>query len=298
MLDTFVDVLRYGDFVINGQINVGRCANPDCDSTDDVFVASATNEGECPACKERAFTVDALRVHDCFVESGSNAESYGRLMSVSEHLLAAHYILHLANTSLETLSRIAFVMDGPLSISGEGAKIARALIPLLHDVNQRLAKHGLPPLLVMGLTKTGIAVDHFVSLDASIPTNKAFAVTDKYRYDFITPRPNGESKRPIFGKDFYYGQDVLVKTQRGHQFLVSVAYPWATKTEVGFKNDRFDLSHYPSMGRAMSLITTLESDLYRNSMIPVILAHEYASISLAPGGKVLDLATSRALSNA
>lgn len=36
-------------------------------------------------------------------------------------------------------------------------------------------------------------------------------------------------------------------------------------------------------------------DLYENAVIPVALAHRHASISLAPGGKVLDLVTRHGL---
>jgi hypothetical protein len=74
-----------------------------------------------------------------------------------------------------------------------------------------------------------------------------------------------------------------------------MTYPWAKKTEEAFKTERFDPAKYKALGPALALVTTLESDLYTNSMVPVILAHEYASISLAPGGKVLDLATARAV---
>jgi hypothetical protein len=57
----------------------------------------------------------------------------------------------------------------------------------------------------------------------------------------------------------------------------------------------YDLTKILTAGRAFELVRTLESDLYQNALIPVILAHEYASISLVPGGKVLDLATARAV---
>ena len=50
-----------------------------------------------------------------------------------------------------------------------------------------------------------------------------------------------------------------------------------------------DMELYTTMGRALKVLTTFESDLYQNSMIPVILAHRHASISLTPGGKVLDI---------
>lgn len=301
LLDTLVDVLRYGDghiVEVNGNeyINVGTCANPECDQ-ESVQVPLASHVAACPECGDPAFAVDVLRVHECFIENGSNLESFGRLMSVTEHLFAAHYIMHLADSSPGLLANMAFVMDGPLSVSGEGAKIARAMVGMLASVNKKLAVSGFPPVLVIGLTKTGIAVDHFSSINDSIPEDRAFAVSDAYRYTYITPRPIETDKRkwPVFGKDFYYGQDVLVKTKRGRQFLVGLAYPWASKGEAGFQNNRFDLSQYPGMGRTITLLETLESDLYQNAMVPVILAHEYASISLAPGGKVLDLATARAV---
>jgi hypothetical protein len=41
--------------------------------------------------------------------------------------------------------------------------------------------------------------------------------------------------------------------------------------------------------RACDLIRHFEMDLYDNALVPVALAHRHASISLVPGGKVLDL---------
>jgi hypothetical protein len=76
---------------------------------------------------------------------------------------------------------------------------------------------------------------------------------------------------------------------------VSLPYPWDSKEDPGFKSSRFDLSKYRNVDAAIGIVDMFQSDLYENSMVPVILAHEYASISLAPGGKILDLVTARAL---
>ena len=43
------------------------------------------------------------------------------------------------------------------------------------------------------------------------------------------------------------------------------------------------------------MIKHFESDLYRNAVVPVALAHRYTAISLEPGGRVLDLLTKQAL---
>ncbi len=76
---------------------------------------------------------------------------------------------------------------------------------------------------------------------------------------------------------------------------MTLPYPTRTKSDPNFNIDRYDLTKFVTAGKAFELVRTLESDLYSNALVPVILAHEYASISLVPGGKVLDLATARAV---
>jgi hypothetical protein len=296
LLDTLVDLLRImGESAeSNGQeyTIVGICPDPECDAKN-IHVPVDTHETGCPECGTRVLTVDALRLHECFVESGSNEQAYNRLMLAAEHLLAAHSLRHLRKNNLSLIARMAIVMDGPLSVNGEPATIHKGIMQLIHDINLDLKAQGFGPAIVMGLTKSGFAVDHFANLDHEIPSNVVFALNDTYRYEYITGKPHDGTK--AFGDRTYYGQDFLLKTPTGHQFLICMAYPWAKKTDSAFKTDRFDPFKYEALGTALALVTTLESDLYTNSMVPVILAHEYASISLAPGGKVLDLATARAV---
>ena len=56
-----------------------------------------------------------------------------------------------------------------------------------------------------------------------------------------------------------------------------------------FAKDKVDVSNYPDLGRTFDLIRHFEFDLYQSAIVPVALAHRHASISLVPGGKVLDL---------
>jgi hypothetical protein len=239
------------------------------------------------------FVTDALRVWECFNEASTNGESFSRLMLASESLVLAHSLLYFKRTkSLALLQNYAFIMDGPLSISGEAAKFHAPIMRLINGLSKDMIAQRLTPPLIMGLTKTGIAVDHFKAYDESIPCGTVFPVSDEYRYTNVT----GEKVRAKpFGEEFYYGQDVLLKTKEGRQFLISLPYPWDSKSDAGFKTSRFDLSQYRGVDLAIGIINMFQSDLYENSMVPVILAHEYASISLAPGGKILDLVTARAL---
>ena len=315
LLDTLVVLLEYlGDVVENGGktcVRVKGCPNPECitneipqDGTPPIkpiyFVPVTERRVICNKCDGKVFIVDAIRIGEAFVESGTNGEVYGRTMLVAEHLLVAHWIRIYRDHDLTLLSHVGFVMDGPLSVSGESAKIHKAMLMLINDTNERLAANGDGPLLVMGLTKTGIAVDHFANLNWPMPgetgddelRDLAFAITDDYRYTYITPKPRTNGKP--FGSETYYGQDVFIRTARGHEFVITLPYPVRTKGDADFQN-RFDISRYATAGIAFDVIRTLESDLFKNALIPVILAHEHASISLVPGGKVLDLATARAV---
>jgi hypothetical protein len=316
LLDTLVALLSYlGDIVAhNGKecVRVKGCPNAECPTNEaaadgsrppsiDYFVPVEERETLCDRCGGRIFIVDAIRIGEAFVDSGSNAETYGRTMLASEHILVAHWIRTYRDHNLQLLSKVGFVMDGPLSISGESARLHAAMLLLIHEANAELAKHGMSPLMVMGLTKTGMTVEHFANLNWPMPGEPgasdmrdfAFAITDDYRYQFITPRPRTTGKP--FGSETYYGQDIFIRTARGHEFVVTLPYPTRSKSDAAFKTDRFDVTKYVTAGIAFELIRTLESDLYSNSLVPVILAHEYASISLVPGGKVLDLATARAV---
>jgi hypothetical protein len=59
-----------------------------------------------------------------------------------------------------------------------------------------------------------------------------------------------------------------------------------------FRTQKVELPRYGErIGRAFDVVGEFEFDLYENSIIPVALAHRHASISLVPGGKVLDLVT-------
>ena len=57
-----------------------------------------------------------------------------------------------------------------------------------------------------------------------------------------------------------------------------------------------DRSYGSLVVRACDFIRHFELDLYESAIVPVALAHRHASISIVPGGKVLDIITKAGLS--
>ena len=300
LYDTLVDLIRLlgRTEVSSGEEHVvfALCPNPDCpqQKKSPFRIPVKDGYGDCPFCNRPVYVTDSLRIHEAFVESGSNVQALTRLMRAVEHLLMAHYIRAMRKFNLAQLSEMCFVLDGPLALFGEPAHFHRSILKLLEQVRQEMALNHLPEPVVMGLTKTGRLQEHLVQIGDLLGPGTVFPIPDSYRYEFLEPAKAGSSVN--FGDDTYYGQDFYIKTEKGRCFTLCLAYPFADKTG-DFKTLKTLPANYATLGRALEVMRTLESELYQASMIPIVLAHRHASISLTPGGKVLDIASINAFKN-
>ena len=245
----------------------------------------------CGYCKSEVYVTDWLRLHEGISDFGDNASAMTRMMNAVEHLMLASFIQQIFEVQASALSNIAFVLDGPLAIFGEPAKLSQRIQALIYRVNARLSDLGLDPMIVIGLQKTGGVMDHALLLERFLPDGVIRVIDDEYRNKFVT---GGDAMAKNFGNETYYGQDFLFKTERGRIFNFALPYPFLDKTAggggAGFARVKADLSNYGRLvERACDLIRHFEMDLYDNAIVPVALAHRHASISLSPGGKVLDL---------
>lgn len=278
-------------FALNGQcLTINSC--PSCKgSIGGLQFTPSAHVNKCPVCGADVYVTDWLRLHEGISDFGDNTSAMTRMMNAVEHLLLAAFILELLRGNPAALGKIAFVMDGPLALFGEPAKLHPRIMNLLHQANLKLTELGQEPLLVMGLQKTGGVMDHARLLERFLPNGVMRVIDDAYRHTYIT---GSDTPSANFGNETYYGQDFLFKTERGRIFNFALPYPFATKDVAGggteFAKLKTELPRYGSLiKRACDLIRHFELDLYDNAIVPVALAHRHASISLMPGGKVLDL---------
>src|SRR5690606_9152312 len=105
-----------------------------------------------------------------------------------------------------------------------------------------------------------------------ISDGRIYAVDDEFRYKYVIASREASSNG--FGDETYYGQDFLFKTPSGRRFVVGLTYPIKSKRDTAnFHQIKTQLDLYPNLGRALSLISRFETDLYANAVIPVALAH-------------------------
>lgn len=251
----------------------------------------------CPNCNADVYPSDVLRLWEVVADFQSNVEPMTRFMLQVEHMLPVHYIRHLVHTSPAVLGSLAVFVDGPLAVFGQGAWLHAAILRFLGAVNAKLASIGAPPLLIIGIQKTGQVVEHVLAIERFLPDNRISAIDDDYRYQHILagrdPSTDG------FGSETYYGQDFIYKTPTGKSFVFAIPYPVAQKSDwPKFADEKTKIANYANLGRAVDLVTKLETDLYENAVIPIALAHRFTAISLRPGGRVLDLLTQTALDTA
>lgn len=249
----------------------------------------------CPHCGAPVYPSDCLRIWEDVTDYQSNQVALSRLMIVLEHLIPIHYIRFIEQKTLLSLNKIAFFVDGPLAVFGNPAWLHRSIMIYLHEVNTKLAKYRQPPVLIIGLQKTGQIVDYLGLIDRFLPSDRLFAIDDEYRYKYILA--NRDPSKGGFGFETYYGQDFIFKTQQGRAFVFALPYPYPSKEEPGsdFIHEKTDWARYPTLPTAIELLENLQTELYRDAVVPIALAHRYTAISLQPGGRVLDLLTRRAL---
>lgn len=271
------------------KLRIHRC--PSCGKKE-LELYDREDQQVCPKCKAPIYPSDVLRIWEEVNEDQSNGVGLSRFMNVLEHLIPLHYIRIIREFSqsyASILGNLALILDGPLALFGTSAWLHASIMRYIHSINQDLRKHKVPALTIMGLQKGGRVAEHVNLISKYIEPKTIFAISDDYRYKYITP--GSKPARQGFGSETYYGQDFIYKTDSGRVFIFGLPYPFESKslTPGQFTDQKLDYKLYPTLSVALGLIEEFESDLYENAIIPIALAHRHTAISLVPGSQVLDL---------
>ncbi|EJS9606138.1 hypothetical protein [Vibrio alginolyticus] len=285
----------------DNEVELSKC--PSCQAKNSFIFRRKELELTCPKCNEVVYITDSLRIHEQISEHGENGSAMTRFMNVVEHLIIASFIRMMGKHNPELLSRMAFVIDGPLAIFGQPAKTHARLMKLYSKVENVMLSKGLEPPIIIGIQKTGSAVEHATALSTYMENNTFRIIDDEYRHKYIAARSEQSEN---FGHETYYGQDFIYKTNSGKVFVFGIPYPFENKmagesegsssSKKKFAEKKIEVErYYKKLGKAMKVISHFELELYENAIVPIALAHRHASISLIPGGKVLDILSRKGL---
>lgn len=252
----------------------------DCEARDLTVPLSGA---ECPDCHTPLYFSDITNTHDEVVEDGSNQTALGRLMSVLELLTFLWQIqIFAAADNGRLLPRCAFLMDGPLAMFGRPAGLKRPALKFLQKIhNDSLRRGGVGLPVVIGIEKGGVLAEHANAIRHHIPPGFLLALPDSYIRDNVQHRAG----KRAYGYDTDYGRRFIYRTQDGRVIVFSTPpLHGGIPTDDA---DRVDVNHYPTLDAVVGLLDRVGTLLYRDAVIPVALAHNFASLPLGTGSHVL-----------
>lgn len=278
LLDVYMTLVSKSSQKSNSGVSVTKCATAGCDARD----LDVPRTGmKCPKCKIDIYPTDALRIHEEVSEQHANQTALGRLMCVFEHVTMAAYLNFLWQRKPEVLRSVAFIVDGPLAMFGPPAWLHSALRAFINEVLADLSARSLTGPVIVGLEKTGQFAEHANAIRDRVPESTLMMLPDSYIFSrVLASRPSSSS---AFGRDTYYGQKFFYKTAKGQMLTITVPKP------AGNASDHHQPKYYPALASTLTLLDRIGTSLYEDAVIPIALAHSFASIPLRTGSKVLKL---------
>ena len=253
-----------------------------CLATDKKYLrGTGTYSCECSNANE-LYSTDALRIHERMRPDNSNGEIFGEIMQVLEFIAVIHILRYFEKTNLLwVLKNMGIVIDGPLRVFGQPAWLSAAIRHELNRIN-KIAKPYTDgqDLLMIGVEKSGLFVDHFERIDRNdLPSQVAYLLTDEYIKKHII---FSNSSKP-YGASTYFGRKFFYKTASGARIVASLPF----LDESHLQTTRAERDQYPRLTDALGLLDQAVSSRYPNSLSPLISAHAEAAIPMNLGSQNL-----------
>lgn len=284
LLDTYEVLFRY-------KRGIAERRKPYCPIDDiecDKFLVYNDGVYKCECGRYELYSTDALRLHELMNPLGSNGEMFGQIMFTLEKLLLIHILRSFEkNNWLDTLKRIAFILDGPLAVFSTASWLTKVITIELNRINEIAKKKNGQDILILGVEKTGTFVNHFEEIDRKetgepnkIPNQSVFLLYDDYiKKNIIFSKSDKD-----YGLDTYFGRKFLYKTETGQRLVASVAFFNEYQQNIKTAN----INQFPRIADALSLLDQLASSRYPNAITPISSAHAEASIPLNLGKRILE----------
>jgi hypothetical protein len=242
----------------------------------------------CTCGERQLYSTDSLRIHEGINPAGSSGKAFGEVMQVLERLRLVHILRMIEQKDLlPVLSQIAFVVDGPLAVYGHPAWLSLSIYKELKRINDLLRQREMPDLLIVGIEKPGIFVDHLIRLDqdeqgspGQIPKQSAYLLTDEY----IKRNIIFSDSRETYGSQTYFGRKLFYKTRAGSLLVAAVPFLEHQHRDIRLAAP----DSFPRLRDALALLDRLQTTRYPNALIPLTAAHAEATLPMNIGRKILE----------
>lgn len=282
LLDTYEALLKYK----TGRDS--RCPIDDCPNSEETYLH---NPGEYSCVchnKSALFSTDALRIHEGMVPHGTNGAMFAEIRQVLEVLWVVHVLRTMEQKKwISSLKRLALFLDGPLAVFGHPAWLSESIFKELRRINDVSKRINEQDILLVGIEKSGMFLDHFVQLDKNpngsvgrLANQTTILLNDAYIKKNIIYSQSAK----MYGEQTYFGRKFFYKTKSGALIVASLPF----FSENGKDLHQVNHDQFPRLADALNLLDELASSRYPNALIPIISAHAEAAIPMNLGRKILE----------
>lgn len=284
LFDIYFPLLdKAGRLTKNNRLRLEFCPAQDC-TNENLFVNS-TRLDSCPECGTTTYPTDPLRVHERVTGSQSNIAALNVLMGIIEHLVLLRACQHLYENTPEALSRTAFIKDGPLAQYDTAAWIHEPILHVLQEIRELLNEIDGAPLVYAGVHKTGEFAEFAKRVRPRLDGPCVLSFDNETIYEHVVPGDRSDD----YGYKTYYGKNFLYKSDKGTEsghcvpFLVPRRYENEVKEGAIVQYP----AAYPELARTVVALEQLRTIQYPDALIPLVLAHDAASLPEDLSDKVL-----------
>ena len=236
----------------------------------------------------KIYLTDVFRLHEVVDEEHGAGGLLGYLTRLVEQIILVHFIRLIYKYQARLLDEFLFVVDGPLSFSGQTANMNAPMRSLCNYLRQN------NDIFLVGLEKSGPFVEHaqeICSLHKRRPPllkNRNFILlNNEYIYKYIVP---GDSSKTNYGSTSYYGGKVIFHSEDGQILVATVPVSERYSILNPQKED------YMNLDQVLINIQKLKCDMYDNTIVPIALANKLVSLANHPSKILLEKFTSSVLS--
>lgn len=135
------------------------------------------------------------------------------------------------------------------------------------------------------MEKNGPFVDHALQICHNeedkfyLSKGSILILSNEYIYKYITP---GDHETMHYGSTSYYGGKVIIHTEDGQVFVISV--PVENSDVILFPS----ISDYKNVESAAAVLKSLKCDMYSDTIIPIALANKLIALKGHPSRAILE----------
>ena len=250
---------------------------PECEKRTTIYAKS--NITTCINCSKTVYLSDFLSLHSDLSETSARETAISSLMNNIETLALFSKIRQLWQSDKQLLAKYLFIKDGPLFFQ---APFNKLVIPIRKFLARAIDNE--TPVFLISQEKTGAFASYLDLIKSDSRIFSYLILNDNLIRSEVQQMKKWNYP---YGMHTHYGCKIFLTGNTNNHLVLNIATPRLY--------DKPNESNFPSFDRIVNTVLRIRSFQYKSALLPIQLAHKYASISNYPGSSILQKITQETL---